>query len=758
MLKNMKIRSKLLLGFTLIFIVTIIITAISGAYIMHVNREYSHVMQFTMRRLEYLGSLNTELMDARRAINRAGLSKYDHYDPDAALIILEGELHDIRVNVDSYITNYQNNLLLDNRLTSERRSEFNRLIIAYETEVHHYFDYYIAQALDAIWHHDSSGAWFITLESQTTLERAITSYHQLYNAEQSNVESVSQALNSQSWGILFGLVALAVGGIIVSFVIAFVISKSIVDPIQKVVYALGDVANGKLNVNITKSNTVKSETDILNRDLLDLVKVIKSMVDDLIKLEYEYNTVGDIDYKIDSRKYRNDFNRMIESVNKTQEATVSDVKQMIDTLNEINAGNFNPTIKDMPGKKMLIPNGLRDTVDNLENVNNGVQSMIKAASIQGNLKFKIDANKYKGDWREIMLGLNNIAEAVDSPITEIKAAMSALDNGKFDTLVSGNYAGDFQDIKDAVNSTIKGLEKYVQEIDSCLSAVSEGNLTRYVSKNIEFTGDFSRIKESIDNIVKKLNETMSEILGASNEVLSGAKKISDSAFELDNGAQRQAGSVQELTKRIDVITQQTNQNSENAFEANSLSEKSTVNANKGNEAMQQMLEAMMQIKDSSNDISKIIKTIQDIAFQTNLLALNAAVEAARAGDHGKGFSVVAEEVRNLAGRSKAAADETTGLIDNSKERVKDGSSIAVTTKESLDTIVKNANEVKNMINHISDSSREQDEAIKQINEWIAQIEQIGQSNLEISEKTASASQELNSQAELLQERIKRFKL
>jgi methyl-accepting chemotaxis protein len=174
--------------------------------------------------------------------------------------------------------------------------------------------------------------------------------------------------------------------------------------------------------------------------------------------------------------------------------------------------------------------------------------------------------------------------------------------------------------------------------------------------------------------------------------------------------------------------------------------------------MKQMLLAMTQIKESSSEISKIIKAIQDIAFQTNLLALNASVEAARAGEHGRGFSVVAEEVRNLAGRSQDSVNETTGLIETSNNRVESGSSIAETTSKSLNTIVVNAAEVSQIIKNIASASSEQAEAIAQVSLGLDQISKVVQSNSAVSEETAAASQELSSQAEILQQLVAYFKL
>jgi methyl-accepting chemotaxis protein len=174
--------------------------------------------------------------------------------------------------------------------------------------------------------------------------------------------------------------------------------------------------------------------------------------------------------------------------------------------------------------------------------------------------------------------------------------------------------------------------------------------------------------------------------------------------------------------------------------------------------MQNLLNAMNAIKESSTNISKVIKAISDIAFQTNLLALNASVEAARAGEHGKGFAVVADEVRSLASKSSESANDTATLIENSNSRVNDGTQIAQGTANALSTIVEDVAQVSKIIGTIAESSRNQAEAISQVSIGLNQISQVVQNNSSTSEESAAAAEELNSQAELLQQMVSYFKI
>jgi len=561
---------------------------------------------------------------------------------------------------------------------------------------------------------------------------------------------------AQRNNVITMVVLIGVIGLIITLAILYFISSTIIKPITQLAALVSDVRSGRLNMNTNKSLLTHDEVGMLTSDVYDMVGTIKSMVADIDTFAHEANTNGDIEYRIDAKKYEGGYADMITSLNRFTDGLVSDIMNILDVLQKVGGGDFSFHLEQLPGKKAVFNESVDKLKANLDEVNTGINDMIDAASNKGDMHYQIDITKFHGDWKNIMGGLNKIAAAVDAPIVEIMRIMGNLNQGNFEEKVSGNYAGDFLAIKNAVNDTIDQLTVYINEISGTLSAVSTGDLTTNITR--EYVGSFGSIKESLNNISNTLHKTMSEIISASEQVLIGAKQISISAQDLANGAQEQASAVEELNATIDIVNQQTKQNADNAIEASEISSKSTANAQDGNESMKEMVVAMSQIKESSSEISKIIKAIQDIAFQTNLLALNAAVEAARAGEHGRGFTVVAEEVRSLAGRSQDSATETTSLIETSNSRVESGSSIAEATAKSLDMIVKNAGEVSALISNISIASKEQAEAISQISEGLAQISQVTISNSAVSEETAAASQELSSQADLLRSLVAYFKL
>ena len=541
----------------------------------------------------------------------------------------------------------------------------------------------------------------------------------------------------------------------VSLLMYFMISQAL-KPLGKLAENIREVAVGNTEITINRSTIAPDEMGELTTDICTLADVIKVMVNDLSNIHHEYNELGNSNYRLDAQKYNNSFRAMVESINKNFDAETENILAMVRTLNQINEGDFDVQICEMPGDFALQSQAIRALVANMKNISVEVAGMVEAAAVKGDLEFHIDESKYTGDWHKIMYGLNNIADAVNAPIVEIRDVMANLSAGNFSNKVTGDYSGDFLAIRNAVNSTIETLAGYVSEISAILTGISKGDLTKEINR--AYVGEFVEIKNSINDITRTLRNSMEEIVTASNYVSEGANRITANANELAVGSSGQAASLEELHVTVEQIRLQTQQFAENARDANTLSNKSTANAHEGSEAMSQMMVAMTQIKESSSNISKIIKVIQDIAFQTNLLALNASVEAARAGEHGRGFAVVADEVRNLAARSQTAASETTDLIQDSISRVDTGTSVAQITSNSLNTIVSSASDVVTLINNITAAANEQSKMIEQISTVLLDTASRVQDDSKFAHEAAATAEELNTQVGMLREMVRFFKM
>lgn len=349
------------------------------------------------------------------------------------------------------------------------------------------------------------------------------------------------------------------------------------------------------------------------------------------------------------------------------------------------------------------------------------------------------------------------ASSIANPIRKVTERMRLLAAGDLSSEVEvSNRKDEIGVLSSSFYETVEALKSYIKDIDNVLHEISTGNLL--VMPQANFQGEFTEIRDSLEQILKALNETFREILGAASQVSSSAGQFSAGAQTLSQGATEQASSVEELAATISEINDAISASAHNAAEVNDHVHTVGQEAEESNRQMDEMLHAMADIKTASDQIDKIIKTIEDIAFQTNILALNAAVEAARAGSAGKGFAVVADEVRNLAGKSAEASKGTAALIENALSAVQHGTSIADETAQSLLRVVDGVNQVNKTVAEISENAAQQAVSATQINQGVEQISGVVQMNSATAEESAATSDDLLRQSQKLLELVQRFKL
>ena len=525
---------------------------------------------------------------------------------------------------------------------------------------------------------------------------------------------------------------------------------AVVGPLNVAADYIERIGNGEIPPRIT---------DCYQGDFNTTKNNINACIDGLGALEEGKRILGNLelnDYsETMSAQYQGIYGEIAESINGLHTLLTS----IVNICNNIADG-------DMSNLEGLAKIGKRSENDSLQPALIGmIQNIVKLVAatdemashaVAGDLSHRGDVTRFSGEYTKVIAGLNQTLDAVVKPITEASATLQQLAQGNLNTGMVGNYQGDYAIIKVDMNQTITFLKRYVDEITYTLEEIGRGNLDQHITE--DYLGDFQAIKIALNDITTSLSATMSDINIAAGQVEIGSQQISSGGQALSQGTTEQASSIQELTASIEEVAGETKRNAINANQANELAMRVRSNAEVGNSQMNRMVTAMVDINESSQSISKIIKVIDDIAFQTNILALNAAVEAARAGQHGKGFAVVAEEVRTLAARSAEAAKETTGLIEGSIDKVEAGTKIADQTEESLKEILHEIEQVTELVGSIARASNDQASEIAQINQGIEQVSTVVQTNSATAEESAAASEQLSGQAEMLKQMVDAFKI
>ena len=349
-----------------------------------------------------------------------------------------------------------------------------------------------------------------------------------------------------------------------------------------------------------------------------------------------------------------------------------------------------------------------------------------------------------------------VSNGISRPIESSTKIAKRVADGNFDIEIEIRQ-------KDAIGDLLGSMKELVQSLRSkaqITQQISQGNLSLGGRMQEEMGDKLQKdmLGQSILTMIQNLNSSFGQVKNSAFSVSEIAAQVSDSSEMLSNGAVKQAASLEEMSGSLTELASNAGSNAKNAERANQLTVDSINASESGSQETSKMITAMGDITESSNNISRMVKVVDEIAFQTNLLALNAAVEAARAGQYGKGFSVVAEEVRNLASKSASAAKEITEMIESSTQKVEYGNNIAARTAESLNKIKEITSDVSELVAEIAASSKEQNVGIDEINQALDQVNDVTQQNSANSEETAAMAKELTFEANQLKQMLEKFQL
>ncbi|HWQ79676.1 MAG TPA: methyl-accepting chemotaxis protein [Anaerovoracaceae bacterium] len=523
---------------------------------------------------------------------------------------------------------------------------------------------------------------------------------------------------------------------------------SIITPLRRSANYMNKIGRGEIPERITEE--YKGEFDDIKESINACIEGLEGLAegrDILVRMsenDYAKQVEG---------SYRGIYDEIASSVN-----AVSDtVRNIIRILDNIASGDLSDlqSLK-ISGRKNENDNLMPSVIAMIENIQFLIDeaAVLTEAAIQGRLDTQSDSAVFQGEWKNLVDGMNNILEEAAKPLRDVIEVMGEMSEGYLQITVHGSYRGDFDVLTRSISTLAAWLSGVVGEITEIIRQIADGNLA--LDRVRPYRGDYIDVSDSLNEILDSLNAVMGDINEAAVQVSAVARQVSDGSQALSRGSADQASSIEELTATISELADQTRQNAENATRASELAANAKHKAEKGNLQMTEMLKSMEEICESSVNISRIIKVIDDIAFQTNILALNAAVEAARAGQHGKGFSVVAEEVRTLASRSAEAARSTAELIEGSIHKVQGGTKIAQDSASALNEIAAEIEKAADLAENIAKASNEQASGIAQINKGIEQVARVVQNNSATAEESAAASEELTAQAEVLKEMVGKF--
>jgi len=494
--------------------------------------------------------------------------------------------------------------------------------------------------------------------------------------------------------------------VVLVLLLAWWIRRSVIRPVIDAAASARAVAAGRLDLD----GAVRSGDEIgqLGTAMQVMTTTLREVIAEQGEMARQHDE-GRISYRMDDARFPGEYGRMVRDTNALVASHLAVMQQLVDLMQRYAVGDLSTDMAPLPGEKAALTDAMRTTKQNLSAINDEITGLARAAAA-GEFGQRGHAERYQFDFRAMVEGLNRLMETTDGNLAVVSELLKAVARGDLTARMEGDFHGVFARMRDDANATVQQL-----------------------------TGIVGRIQQ------------------ASGTINTAASEIAAGNSDLARRTEQQAANLEETAASMEELTSTVRHNADAARQANQLAVSAAAVASDGGSTVERVVETMAQIEQSSRKIAEIISVIDGIAFQTNILALNAAVEAARAAEQGRGFAVVASEVRTLAQRSANAAKEIKGLIENSVEKVSDGSVLVNQAGATMAEIVASVQRVTDIMAEISAASQEQSAGIEQVNKTIVQMDETTQQNAALVEEASAAARSMEEQAQALSASVAVFR-
>ncbi len=692
----MKIKTKMFLGIGGVIIFLIISNLVTQQRIDKTNYTIKHLVLVTGVKIQLLNNLN--ILSAERATLTRDLVIFDPNSKQAEI-----SRQRLKSGAEDISNLFKD---LDSLPLNKKEIQFIEDIKSNMVDANLAFGGFI-MAIDEGFIEDATE--ILVEDFQPKYEEFSKLVHKFKEYEESqSEEEISQLFAAQKQGEIF-IWSFLLGSIIIFSIIGWLAARSFLKPIN---------AMRETMLKIVKTGELSHQINVHAKDEL-----------------------GDV-------------SRAINSLNSRSSVAI---KSVIDVVQEMSKGHFDERIThESKGDFLVLKNSVNESISQIRSVmalldktaENLRKGKLEAPSTEG--------IELKGQFYTVMNALEDSTLRMHNTVHSIDTTLQELAKGDFSSRVEGPAHGEFVSLKDSINNTLESLEEFVEEVSLVQTRISNGDMTQLVTGT--YHGKMAVLKDTLNSSSQHISVMIAKVESATKIVTRESETIAYSSREVANRIQSQSLSLEQTTTQMERMTTTVRNNAENALHTQKMTEQAQVKLDNGVEIMKKAMVSMEDMSQASQKINDIISIIDGIAFQTNLLALNAAVEAARAGEHGRGFAVVAGEVRNLAGKSAAAASEIKQLIENSVRISNTSGQYVKQTSDALLDINNSMDGMSTLINNIANASKEQSDGIDAVSQSISEMDRVSQQSASLVKETASGSNDLKIQSEELLQLVANFKI